>query len=46
MSETAVLIKEFIFKPSRSEVFVSTEDSASDISLPDVQKGLERERGI
>jgi hypothetical protein len=38
---------EFIFSPSHYEVFVSTEDGASGIFLPDLQKkGLERERGI
>ncbi len=34
------------FSPSRYEVFVSTEDAASGTFLPDMQKGLERERGI
>jgi hypothetical protein len=34
------------FSPSHYEVFVSTEDAASGIFLTDMQKGLERERGI
>jgi hypothetical protein len=34
------------FSPSRYEVFVSTEDAATGLFLPDAQKGLERERGI
>ncbi len=34
------------FSLSRYEAFVSTEDAASGIFLPDMQKGLERERGI
>ncbi len=34
------------FSPSRYEVFVSTEDAASGIVLPDMQKGLERKRNI
>jgi hypothetical protein len=34
------------FSPSNYEVFVSTEDAASGIFLPDMQKGSERERGI
>ncbi len=46
MSETAILVLEFIFAPSQNQVFVSTEDAASGIFLPDLQKGLERERGI
>ncbi len=46
MSETAILFLEFIFSPSRYEVFVSTEDAASGIFLTDMQKGLERGRGI
>jgi hypothetical protein len=32
------------FSPSHYEVFVSTEDKASGIFLPDMQNGLERER--
>ncbi len=43
MSETATLVLEF-FSPSRYEVFVSTDDAAYDIFLPDKQKGSERER--
>ncbi len=46
MSETAILFLEFIFSPSRYKVFVSAEDAASVIFLPDMQKGLETERGI
>ncbi len=34
------------FSLSHYEVFVSTEDAASGIFLADIQKGLERERGI
>ncbi len=34
------------FSPSHYEVFVSTEDVATGLFLPDAQKGLERERGI
>jgi hypothetical protein len=47
LSETAILFLEFIFNLLvRYEVFVSTEDAASGIFLPDMQQGLERERGI
>jgi hypothetical protein len=44
VSETAILFLEFIFLPSRYEVFVSTKDAASDIFLPDMQKGEEEYR--
>ncbi len=43
MSETAILLKSLFFR-SHYEVFVSTEDAASGIFLPDMQKGLEREK--
>jgi hypothetical protein len=46
VSETAILVLEFIFSPSYYEVFVSIEDAASGIFFSDMQKGLERERGI
>jgi hypothetical protein len=34
------------FLPSHYEAFVSTKDAGSGIFLTDMQKGLERERGI
>ncbi len=44
MSETAILVLRVYFSPSHYEVFVSTEDTALGIFLPEAQKGLERER--
>jgi hypothetical protein len=41
--------QQFVFRvyfSSNYEVYISTEDAASGIFLPDMQKGLERERGI
>ncbi len=46
MSETAILFYEFVYHLLVMRRFVSTEDAASGIFLPDMQKGLERERGI
>ncbi len=36
MSETAILVLEFIFSPYQNQVFVSIEDAASGIFLPDI----------
>ncbi len=46
MRETAILVFRVYFSRSHCEVFVSTEDAASHIFLPDMHIGLERERGI
>jgi hypothetical protein len=46
VSETAILILEFIFSPYQNQVFVSTEDAASGIFLPDMERVRERKRNI
>ncbi len=46
MNETEILVFRVYFSPSHYEVFVSTEDAALGIFLPDAQIGLERERRI
>jgi hypothetical protein len=46
VSETASLVFRVYFSPSHYEVFVSTEDAALGIFLPDAQKGLGRDKNI